>query len=215
MTEEKTLLVKNIDYLVTMDEKRRVIEGGWLLTKGNLIAAIGEAGDPIPQADETWDASGHLVMPGLINTHHHFFQTLLRAVPSFQNAELFPWLKDLYLAMGSLTDEMVHVSTQVALAELMLGGCTTAQDHFYLCVNDTQFDTEIKAAQEMGARFHMSRGSFSIGQKDGGLPPDEIVETEEFILSDCERLVNTYHEFDHGGMVRLELAPCSPFSVRG
>lgn len=208
-----SLLVKNIDYLVTLDDDRRLLRDAWLLVRGNTIAGLGDAREPLPVAETVLDARGHIVLPGLINTHHHLFQTLLRAVPSFQNAGLFVWLKELYLLMGSLTDEMLYVSSQVGLAELLLSGCTTAQDHFYLGVNDTSFDTEIKAAQEVGIRFHLSRGSFSIGQSQGGLPPDEIVETEEAILADCERLVRTYHDPRPGGMVRIELAPCSPFSV--
>jgi 8-oxoguanine deaminase len=208
-----SLLVEHINYLVTMDADRRVLRDAWLLVQGNTLAALGEASQPPPTAETVIDARGHLVMPGLINTHHHFFQTLLRAVPSFQDAGLFPWLKEIYLLMGSLTDEMVDASSRVALAELLLSGCTTAQDHFYLCVNDSSFDTEIKAAQELGVRFHLSRGSFSIGQSQGGLPPDEIVEDEDAILSDCERLVRTYHDPRPGAMVRVDLAPCSPFSV--
>jgi cytosine/adenosine deaminase-related metal-dependent hydrolase len=208
-----SLLVKNIDTLITLDDERRVLRGAWLFVRAGRVAALGDAGQPAPEADSMIDAAGHLVLPGLINTHHHFFQTLLRAVPSFQNAGLFTWLKELYLLMGSLTDEMVHVSTQVALAELLLSGCTTAQDHFYLAVNDTSFDTEIRAARQLGVRFHLSRGSFSIGQSQGGLPPDEVVEDEDAILADCERLVRTYHDPRPGAMVRVELAPCSPFSV--
>jgi cytosine/adenosine deaminase-related metal-dependent hydrolase len=178
-----------------------------------MIEGIGSSGDPAPKADQVLDASGRIVTPGLVNTHHHLFQTLLRAVPSFQNAELFPWLHDLYLLMGSLTDEMVYTSSLLGLSELLMSGCTTAQDHFYLAVNDTSFDTEIRVARELGIRFHLSRGSFSVGQADGGLPPDEIVEDEDDILADCERLFDAYHEAEPGGMVRIDLAPCSPFSV--
>lgn len=212
-SDRPSLLVKNIDHLVTLDDQRRVLRDGWLLVRGRTIAEVGGPGDSCPEADATLDAAGHLVMPGLINTHHHLFQTLLRAVPSLQNVELFPWLKELYLLMGSLTNEMVHVSAQIGLAELMLSGCTTAQDHFYLGVNDTCFDTEIEAARRLGIRFHLSRGSFTVGQSQGGLPPDDIVEAEDEVLADCERLVKTYHDPRPGGMVRVELAPCSPFSV--
>lgn len=208
-----SLLVKNIDCLVTMDDERRVLTGAWLLAQGNTIAALGNSSQPLPPADTVIDASGHIVLPGLINTHHHLFQTLLRVVPSFQNAGLFPWLKELYLPMGSLTDEMHRAACQVGLAELLLSGCTTAQDHHYLLVNDTSFDAEIEVARELGIRFHLSRGSFSIGQSKGGLPPDEIVEDEEAILADCERLVKKYHDAGYCGMIRVELAPCSPFSV--
>ncbi len=208
-----SLLIKNIDWLITMDEERRVIGDGWLLIRDNTVAALGDAGETVPTAEEVLDASGHIVLPGLINTHHHLFQTLLRAVPTIQDAELFPWLKELYLLMGSLTDEMVYVSSLVGLAELILSGCTTTEDHFYLSVNDTSFDTEITAARRLGIRFHLSRGSFSVGQSQGGLPPDDIVEDEDDVLADCQRLVETYHDPEPGAMVRIELAPCSPFSV--
>ncbi len=210
---DNRLLVKNIDVLVTMDQKRSVYESAWLLAENGRIHSIGSGSDQLPQASDVIDGSGRIVMPGLVNTHHHLFQTLLRAVPSFQNAELFPWLRDLYLLMGSLTDEMVYTSSMLGLSELLMSGCTTAQDHFYLAVNNTSFDTEIRAARELGIRFHLSRGSFSVGQSDGGLPPDEIVEDEDDVLADCERLFETYHEGEPGGMIRIDLAPCSPFSV--
>jgi cytosine/adenosine deaminase-related metal-dependent hydrolase len=213
MANNETLLVKNIDWLVTMDEERRVLRNAWVSVRDNVIAALGDAQVCMPPADQVLDAGGHIVMPGLVNTHHHFFQTLLRAVPSLQDLNLFGWLKELYLLMGSLTDEMVSVSSKLALAELMLSGCTTAEDHFYLGVNDTSFDSEIRAARDMGVRFHLSRGSFSVGQSQGGLPPDDIVEDEDDILADCQRLVETYHDAKPGAMVRIELAPCSPFSV--
>ncbi|MBN1266632.1 MAG: 8-oxoguanine deaminase [Anaerolineales bacterium] len=208
---EATLLVNNIHTLVTMDEERQVLQDAWILVRGGMIDKIG-TGSP-PAADRTIDASGHIVLPGLVNTHHHFFQTLLRGVPSMQNNELFPWLEDLYLLMAGMTDEMVYVSTQVAVAELMLSGCTTAQDHSYLHVNDMKFETEIAAAQELGVRFHLSRGSFDVGQSQGYLPPDEVVEDHDEILADCEALIKGFHEYDRFGMVRIELAPCSPFSV--
>jgi 8-oxoguanine deaminase len=213
MNTNASLLIQNIDWLVTMDADRRVLRNAWVHITGNTIAALGVGQASAPPADRVLDATGMLVMPGLVNTHHHFFQTLLRAVPTLQDLNLFGWLKELYLLMGSLTDEMVYVSSKVALAELLLSGCTTAEDHFYLGVNDTAFDTEIRAAQEMGVRFHLSRGSFSVGQSQGGLPPDEIVEDEDAILADCQRLVETYHDGRTGAMVRIELAPCSPFSV--
>jgi len=208
---DTTLLVKNIHTLVTMDEDRRVLHDAWILAKGGAIEQIGSG--KTPAADRKIDASGHIILPGLVNTHHHFFQTLLRGVPSMQNNELFPWLEDLYLLMAGMTDEMVYVSTKVALAELLLSGCTTAQDHSYLHVNDMKFETEIAAAQELGVRFHLSRGSFDVGQSQGYLPPDEVVEDHDEILADCEALIKGFHEYDRFGMVRIELAPCSPFSV--
>jgi len=214
MSESRaTLLINNILCLVTMDRAQPVIDGGWVLIEGNRIAALGGRNDEPPPAERTLNATGHVVLPGLINTHHHLFQTLLRAVPCIQDAGLFAWLEKLYLMMGELTDEMLYSSCLVGMAELMLSGCTTAQDHFYLGVNDTSFDTEISAARRLGLRFHLSRGSFSVGQSQGGLPPDDTVEDEDAILADCERLIRTYHDREHGAMVRIDLAPCSPFSV--
>jgi len=213
VSEQKTLLVKNIHTLITMDDERRVLNDAWMLVKGCAVDSLGCGAPPQTAVDKTIDACGQIVMPGLINTHHHFFQTMLRVVPSMQNVGLFPWLVDLYLLMGSMTDEMMYVSTQTAIAEMMLSGCTTAQDHSYIHVNDMQFETEIKAARDLGARFHLSRGSFDVGQSQGYLPPDEIVEDTDAILADCEALIKGFHESDRFGMTRIELAPCSPFSV--
>ena len=208
-----SLLVKNIDVLVTMDQQRRVLEDGWLLVRGNVIEAIGDGREPLPDAATTFDAKGRIVIPGLVNTHHHVFQTLLRAVPSFQNRSLWYWLIELYRPMGSLTDEMNDVSTRLALAELMLSGCTTAQDHSYLAVNDMVFDTQIEAAKEMGVRFHLSRGSMTLGQAEGSIPEDDVTEDEDEVLANCEHLVKTFHDPTRGAMTRVDLAPCSLFSV--
>lgn len=208
-----SLLVKDIDYLVTMDQSRRVIEDGWLLVKDNTIAALGGLGDVPPEAEETVDADGHIVLPGLVNTHHHFYQNLLRVMPPSQNAGLFGYLNELYYTMGSLTNEMVYVSSLVGIAELMLSGCTTTSDHFYLHVNDTSHDTEIDAARELGIRFHLCRGSLSVGRSQGGLSPDDVVEDEDDILADCERLAKTYHDVNPGAMVRLAVAPCSVMEI--
>lgn len=208
-----TMLLEKIDTLATFDEERRILHHAWLLIRDDAIAAIGAAGSEPPQADQGLDLSQHVVMPGLINTHHHHFQTLLRNVPSMQNASLFPWLHDLYLLMSEVTDEDQYIAALVAQAELLLSGCTTNADHSYLKVNDMQFDTNIKAAQEMGIRFHLARGSFSIGQSQGGLPPDHIVEDEDDILADTERLIRTYHDPKPRAMIRVANAPCSPFSI--
>ena len=191
---ETTLVIKNIHTLVTMDDERRVLRDAWVLVRGKVIDSVGTGN--APAADQEINARGHIVMPGLVNTHHHFFQTLLRGVPSMQNHELFPWLEDLYLLMAGMTDEMVDVSTRVAVAELMLSGCTTAQDHSYLHVNDMRFETEIEAARDLGVRFHLSRGSFDVGQSQGYLPPDEVVEDHDEILADCETLIQGCHEKD-------------------
>lgn len=208
-----TILLERIDTLATFDRERRVLKNAWMLIRDDAIEAIGLAGDEPQDADQRIDLYGHVVLPGLVNTHHHHFQTLLRNVPSMQNASLFPWLHDLYLLMSEVTDEDQYVAALVAQAELLLSGCTTNADHSYLKVNDMQFDTSIKAAQVLGIRFHLARGSFSIGQSAGGLPPDHIVEDEDDILADTERLIKTYHDPRPRAMVRVANAPCSPFSI--
>lgn len=209
----ESLLVTDIDVLVTMDEDRRVLRNGWLLLRDNVVDALGSGDDPPPEATRTLDARGHIVIPGLINTHHHFFQTLLRAVPSFQDLSLWYWLIELYRPMGSLTNEMNDVSTRLALAELILSGCTTAQDHSYLCVNDMAFETQIQAAEEMGVRFHLSRGSITVGQSGGSIAEDDVVEDEGDVLANCEYLVKRFHDPSPGAMTRIDLAPVSLFSV--
>ncbi|KMZ12017.1 Guanine deaminase Hydroxydechloroatrazine ethylaminohydrolase [Candidatus Burkholderia humilis] len=164
-------------------------------------------------ADEVLDMRRHLVIPGLVNTHHHMYQSLTRAVPAAQNAELFGWLTSLYKIWAHLTPEMINVSTTTAMAELLLSGCTTSSDHLYIYPNGRQLDDSIAAAREIGMRFHAARGSMSVGQKDGGLPPDSVVEKEDAILRDSQRLIETYHDQGHYSMLRVVVAPCSPFSV--
>ncbi len=159
------------------------------------------------------DLRGHVVFPGLCNTHHHLYQTLTRAVPAAQDANLFNWLKTLYPIWANLTPEAIRLSTLVGLAELALSGCTTASDHLYIFPNGCRLDDEIEAAREIGVRFHASRGSMSLGESQGGLPPDRVVEDEDFILKDSRRLIEQYHDSKPGAMLRLVLAPCSPFSV--
>jgi 8-oxoguanine deaminase len=165
------------------------------------------------EADEIIDARGHLVTPGLINTHHHMFQSLTRAIPEVQNAELFGWLRGLYPIWAGLTPEMVRVSTQVAMAELLLSGCTTSSDHLYIYPNGVRLDDSIEAAREIGMRFVAARGSMSVGQSLGGLPPDNLVEREDAILKDTQRLIERYHDASWGSMLHVAVAPCSPFSV--
>ena len=165
------------------------------------------------QADEYLDLTDHLVLPGLINTHHHFYQTLTRAVPAAQDANLFNWLKTLYPIWGRMTSPEIQISTKTALAELALSGCTAASDHLYLFPNGSSLDDEIQAAGEMGMRLHASRGSMSLGESDGGLPPDHVVQPETEILKDSQRLIETYHDPNPGSVVQIVLAPCSPFSV--
>jgi cytosine/adenosine deaminase-related metal-dependent hydrolase len=209
----KTLLVKNADMLVTMDGARREIRGGGLYVEGNRIVAVGPTAELPATADEVIDASGHLVTPGLVNTHHHMYQSLTRAVPAAQDAELFGWLTSLYKVWANLTPEMIEVSTLTAMAELLLSGCTTSSDHLYIYPNGSRLDDSIRAAQRIGMRFHASRGSMSVGQKDGGLPPDSVVEREDAILADTQRLIETYHDEGRYAMLRVVVAPCSPFSV--
>ncbi|HEY9121592.1 MAG TPA: 8-oxoguanine deaminase [Brevefilum sp.] len=208
-----TLLLKNIEVLVTMDDQRRELKNASLFIKDGFIQAIGEEKDLPKNADQVLDLKGHIVFPGLVNTHHHFYQTLTRAVPKAQDANLFNWLVTLYPIWARMTPEDIRISTQTALTELALSGCTTASDHLYLFPNGSKLDDEIHAAAEVGLRLHASRGSMSLGQSKGGLPPDSVVDTEEHILKDSQRLIETYHDPKPGSMVQIVLAPCSPFSV--
>jgi 8-oxoguanine deaminase len=208
-----TLLVKNAALLVTMDDQRREIAGGGLYVVDGFIEQVGESDDLPHHADEILDLSNHIVLPGLINTHHHFYQTLTRAVPGAQNVNLFNWLKTLYPIWAGLTPTDVQVSTQTALAELALSGCTTASDHLYIFPNGSRLDDEIQAAGEIGLRLQASRGSMSLGESAGGLPPDAVVEEEDFILKESQRLIESYHDPNPGALVQIVLAPCSPFSV--
>lgn len=210
-----TLLIRNASYLVTMDDHRREITGGGLFVRDGFIEQVGPSADLPEQADEVLDLKDHIVLPGLINTHHHFYQTLTRAVPAAQDANLFNWLKTLYPIWARMTPEDIFLSTQTALAELALSGCTTASDHLYLFPNGSKLDDEIAAAREVGLRIHASRGSMSLGESKGGLPPDQVVDSEETILKDSVRLIERYHDPKPGSMVQIVLAPCSPFSVTG
>ncbi|MES2050112.1 MAG: 8-oxoguanine deaminase [Pseudomonadota bacterium] len=209
----KTLLIKNARVLVTMDAERREIANGAVFIRGNVIEQVGNSTDLPATADEIIDATNHVVIPGLINTHHHMYQSLTRVIPAAQNGELFNWLNNLYPIWANLTPEMVHVSTQVAMAELMLSGCTTSSDHLYIYPNGCKLDDSIEAAQKIGMRFHAARGAMSVGQSKGGLPPDRVVETEAAILQDTQRLIETYHDTSRFAMQRIVVAPCSPFSV--
>ena len=212
-----TLLIKNAQMVATFDHHHtadaRELTHASIFIRENLIEAIGPAASLPQSADEVIDARAHLVMPGMVNTHHHMFQSLTRAVPSVQNAELFGWLRGLYPIWAGLTPEMVQVSTQVAMAELLLSGCTTSSDHLYIYPNNVRLDDSIQAAAQIGMRFTACRGSMSVGQSHGGLPPDRVVESEAFILKDTQRLIETYHDASHGAMLHIAVAPCSPFSV--
>ncbi len=208
-----TYLVRHAELLVTMDGDRRRIPDGGLFVRDNVIEQVGPTGELPAGADCTVDARGMIILPGLVNTHHHFYQTLTRAVPAAQDATLFGWLKTLYPIWAGLTSEAVYTSAQVALAELVLSGCTTASDHLYVYPNDCRIDDEIQAAQEIGVRFQPCRGSMSLGESKGGLPPDSVVEEEVFILRDTQRAIETYHDPEPYAMLRIVVAPCSPFSV--
>ncbi len=208
-----TLLVKHASLLVTMDDERRRIEDGAIFVRDNVIEQVGPTADLPQEAAEVIDAHGMVILPGLVNTHHHLYQTLTRAVPAAQDAVLFKWLKTLYPIWAGLTGEAVYVSALTGLAELVLSGCTTAADHLYIYPNDVRIDDEIRAAHEIGIRFHASRGSMSLGESKGGLPPDEVVEDETFILFDTRRAIETYHDPEPFAMTRIVVAPCSPFSV--
>ena len=215
--EARTLLIRNARCIATLDHadplQARELHDASVFIRGKLIEAVGPAADLPQNADEVINARGHLVIPGLVNTHHHMFQSLTRAIPATQNAELFGWLRGLYPIWAGLTPEMVRVSTQVAMAELLMSGCTTSSDHLYIYPNGVRLDDSVEAAQEIGMRFVASRGSMSVGQSQGGLPPDSVVETEDAILRDSRRVIETYHDASHGAMVQVALAPCSPFSV--
>ena len=205
------LLIKNADAVVTMDAARAEIAGGDVLLRGGVIVAVGR--DLRAPGAEILHASGCVVTPGLVNTHHHLFQSLTRAVPGGQDALLFGWLKTLYPIWARFGAEEIFVSAQIGLAELALSGCTMSADHLYLYPNGARLDDTIAAAAEVGLRFHPTRGAMSIGESAGGLPPDSLVEREAAILEDCIRVVDRFHDPRDGAMVRVGIAPCSPFSV--
>lgn len=208
-----TLLFRNADLIVTMDPAHMRLPHASIFARDGVIAEIGPA-ELLPQtADRIIDGRGMVVTPGLINTHHHLYQTLTRCLPAAQNAELFDWLVAQYPIWGRLTSDAVYTSALVGMAELLLSGCTTTSDHLYLFPNDSRLDDEIRAAQELGIRFHPSRGSMSLGKSHGGLPPDHVVQDEEAILKDCQRVIEQYHDAARYAMLRIVLAPCSPFSV--
>jgi cytosine/adenosine deaminase-related metal-dependent hydrolase len=208
-----TLLIRDADLVATLDDARTELARASVLVRGCAIEAIGPA-DAMPrEADRVIDARGHVVVPGLVNTHHHMYQSLTRAIPAAQDAELFGWLRALYPIWAGLTPEMIRVSTQVAMAELLLSGCTTSSDHLYLYPNGVRLDDAIEAASEIGMRFHAARGSMSVGESAGGLPPDALVEDEASILADTQRLIEAHDDRGRYAMLRVVAAPCSPFSV--
>lgn len=207
-----TLLLKHIHTLVTMDETLGDIEDAAILIRDNAIARIGTTADLADEtADRVIDLTGHIVTPGMVNTHHHMFQSLTRVMA--QTHELFDWLRTLYPIWSRITGEAIYVSAKLAMAELMLSGCTTSSDHLYLYPNDAKLDDEVRAAREIGMRFHAARGAMSLGESKGGLPPDSLVEGEESILRDMRRVVETFHDKKRHAMIRVVIAPCSPFTV--
>jgi 8-oxoguanine deaminase len=189
--------------------------GGIVVQGKKIIELVTQGKTPKTNIDQVYDSSESVVLPGLINTHHHFYQTLTRAYPEALNQELFPWLKSLYKVWANIQPEMHAVATELALAELLLSGCTTASDHHYLFPSQLEnaIDIQVEQAQNMGMRVVLTRGSMSLGEKDGGLPPQSVVQTDDQILQDSERLIGTYHQYGDGAMVQIALAPCSPFSV--
>ncbi|MEI7756502.1 MAG: 8-oxoguanine deaminase [bacterium] len=214
MNSTADLVVRNATLVATVDNARREIPGGWVAITNGLISGVGAAGSE-PQATRVIDATDCLVTPGLVNTHHHMYQNLTRAFPPMTNAALFGWLQTLYPLWSTLDEEAANVSAWVGLAELALSGCTTSTDHLYVhpAGGGDLLSAEISAAKDLGMRFHPTRGSMSLSQKDGGLPPDNVVQDHDVILAESQRAVEQHHDASHGAMVRIALAPCSPFSV--
>jgi cytosine/adenosine deaminase-related metal-dependent hydrolase len=208
-----SLLVRNADVLVTMDDSGSEIPGGGLLAVDGFIRQVGPTEDLPGTADEVVDLRGHVVLPGLVNTHHHFYQTLTRAVPGAQDVGLFDWLRRLYPIWARMTPDHVRISTTTALAELALSGCTTSSDHLYVFPNGSSLDDQIEGAAPVGLRLHAARGSMSLGESHGGLPPDSVVEDHDTILADTQSMIERHNDPDDGAMIRVVVAPCSPFSV--
>jgi len=208
-----SLLIKDIGYLATMDVARRELEHASLLIEDQAIAGMGPAETLPATADRVVEGRDLIILPGLVNTHHHLYQNLTRALPAAQDAPLFGWLQTLYPLWGQLTAEAAYVSALVGLAELALSGCTTTTDHLYIYPNDTNLDITIQAAQEIGMRFHPCRGSMSLGETEGGLPPDWVVEDEDDVLADTARVIDRFHDPARYAMCRIAVGPCSPFSV--
>ena len=215
---DTTLLIKNADLLCTMEPSESApfgaeISDSGLFARNGVIEQVGKTINLPGTADQIIDMRGHVVVPGMVNTHHHMFQNLTRAVPAAQNAPLFGWLQTLYPIWSRIGPEHIYWSTALALAELALSGCTTSSDHLYLYPNGTRLDDSLAAAADIGLRFHGTRGSMSIGESKGGLPPDSLTEEEPTILSDCQRVIETFHDKKRFAMQRIAIAPCSPFSV--
>nr|WP_246406560.1 8-oxoguanine deaminase [Modestobacter versicolor] len=209
------MLVHDAELIATVDDARREIAGGWVAVTDGVVSALGGPADPVPDATRRVDARGCLVTPGLVNTHHHLYQNLTRAYAPALTGGLFDWLVTLYPLWARLDEEAAHVSAYVGLAELALSGCTTSTDHSYVHPRGggDLITAEVTAARELGVRFHPTRGSMSLSVKDGGLPPDSVVQEDDEILADSQRLVEAHHDRSATAMTRIALAPCSPFSV--
>jgi 8-oxoguanine deaminase len=211
----RSLLIRDIHTLVLMDAENTVLRGAHLYIEDGEIRQVGARPGKLPRADRTISGRYAVAVPGMVNTHHHLYQTLTRACPAAADAELFDWLRTLYPLWARLDEESVQVAALTGMAELLLSGCTTTTDHHYLFPrgHSRLIDAEIEAARRIGIRFHPTRGSMSVGQSKGGLPPDSVVQSESRILADSERLIRQYHDPAPGSMLRIALAPCSPFSV--
>ena len=208
-----TLLIHNAHTIATLNDAGQELRNASILVRDNCIEAIGPTQDLPLTADRVIDAQHFVVIPGMVNTHHHMSQSLTRAIPAVQNAELFSWLTGLYPIWAGMQPDMIYASTQTAMAELLMSGCTTSSDHLYIYPNGVKLDDCIAAAREIGMRFVATRGSMSVGQSKGGLPPDRVVEQEDAILKDTQRLIEKFHDASHGAMTQVAVAPCSPFSV--
>lgn len=213
MSQDRTLLIRHADVVVTMDTTRRELRDAGLFARNGVIEQVDVSAALPREADEVLDLRGQVLLPGLVNTHHHMYQSLTRVVPAAQDCELFAWLKTLYPIWARLRPDMIRVSSLTAMAELMLSGCTTSSDHLYIYPNGCRLDDSIEAAQQIGLRFHATRGAMSVGESQGGLPPDQVVEDEATILRDTQRLIERYHDSARHAMTRVAVAPCSPFSV--
>ena len=208
-----TLLIHNAHTLATLNDAGDELRNASVFVRDNRIEAIGPAAQLPQTADRVINAEHHVVIPGMVNTHHHMCQSLTRAIPAVQNAELFSWLTGLYPIWAGLQPDMIYASTQTAMAELLLSGCTTSSDHLYIYPNGVRLDDSIEAAHTIGMRFTATRGSMSVGESQGGLPPDSVVEKEPAILKETQRLIETWHDARFGAMTHVAVAPCSPFSV--
>lgn len=212
------VLLKNIGHLITMNENNEILNDASLLIENNIIKAIGEEADKAEREDtiSVMNCEGMMVMPGFVNTHHHLYQTMFRGIKEVQDMPLFPWLQGLYEFWKHLNGETVYYGSLVGFSELLRTGCTTTMDHHYVFphkAEDTLIDRQIEAAERIGIRFHGTRGSMSLGKDQGGLPPSAVIQSEEKILEDSERLIDKYHDKNEFAMTRIALAPCSPFSV--